>query len=105
MVKSNTLTFSYLDKNQKKIASTFEPEEGRLFKIGRKSTNDIVLDKNFFSRVHSSFYCENGKWYVQDGDGENESTNGTWIMLDEELPIVNDMELRVGINLLKITSL
>lgn len=83
---------------------TFFPENKKTVRIGRSKGNEIVLDSSNFSRVHTSFiYSSSDKsWYLMDGDGTKESTNGTWLFLDCQTEIYDKMLLRLGRSLFEI---
>jgi hypothetical protein len=48
-----------------------------------------------FNILHRLFY-EGNNWYIVDGDGEKESLNGTWLLVDEYMDIYEGMIVRAG---------
>ena len=84
----------------------FYPESLKLVRIGRKATNDIPIDKPFFSRVHTTLFFDSVEkcWFLQDGDGESNSTNGTWIFINEVEKVEDGLIVRMGENLLSFNK-
>ena len=75
--------------------------------IGRDSNNYIIIQDNLLSKIHCTvFFKNNSHWVIQDGY-VNEiniikpSTNGTWLMLNVETEIINDMIFKSNQNLFK----
>ena len=75
--------------------------------IGRDSNNYIIIQDNLLSKVHCTVYFkDNLEWVIQDGY-VNElniikpSTNGTWLMLNLETEITNEMIIKSNQNLFK----
>jgi pSer/pThr/pTyr-binding forkhead associated (FHA) protein len=58
----------------------FSKEKNKIIRIGRSKNLEIVLDNNWFSRIHTSFIFnkDDQEWYIQDGIDDIKSTNGTW---------------------------
>jgi hypothetical protein len=77
------------------------------FFIGRDSNNYIIIQDNLLSKIHCTVYFKNNSyWVIQDGY-VNEiniikpSTNGTWLMLNVETEIFQDMIFKSNQNLFK----
>lgn len=89
---NNVQKFVY-DKNKKVIT------------MGRGKKCDILLYNLSYSRIQSSFWFdeEENCWFIQDGKDEKKSTNGTWVFLNWNWKIEEDVQLRIGQNLLKIS--
>ena len=75
--------------------------------IGRDSNNYIIIQDNLLSKIHCTVYFkDNLEWVIQDGY-VNElniikpSTNGTWLMLNVETEIKNEMIFKSNQNLFK----
>ena len=47
-------------------------------------------------KLFTRFTFENNNWYIQDGDGKKNSSNGTWLLANEETFISNNLVLRAG---------
>ena len=77
------------------------------FFIGRDSNNYIIIQDNLLSKIHCTVYFQNNSyWVIQDGY-VNEiniikpSTNGTWLMLNVETEIFQDMIFKSNQNLFR----
>ena len=77
------------------------------FFIGRDSNNYIIIQDNLLSTIHCTVYFKNNSyWVIQDGY-VNEiniikpSTNGTWLMLNVETEIFQDMIFKSNQNLFR----
>ena len=77
------------------------------FFIGRDSNNYIIIQDNLLSKIHCTVYFKNNSyWVIQDGY-VNEiniikpSTNGTWLMLNVETEIFQDMIFKSNQNLFR----
>jgi hypothetical protein len=44
---------------------------------------EIRFDDTQLSRLHSFIENIDGRWILTDGDGKKQSTNGTWLFVDE----------------------
>jgi hypothetical protein len=73
--------------------------------IGRSKECDIILKSLAFSRIQTTIYYneEENMWYVQDGFNEKKSMNGTWLYINFPFEINNDIQLRIGNNLLELS--
>lgn len=89
------LEMVYANETKRKI---YPKGIGKVIKLGRNQTNDIVLDNFAYSRIHCSFFYskEDESWYVQDGFEGKFSTNGTWLYLDWSWPIENNLSFRIA---------
>jgi len=63
--------------------------------FGRLPTCTVVFDEYGVSRIQCKFSYENNQWYVKDGDGYKKSTNGTWILLQDEKLVANKMVFKI----------
>jgi hypothetical protein len=55
----------------------------------------IKFDDNSLSRYHCLISFKD-KWVVQDGDGKVQSTNGTWLFVEEFFEVYHEMIMKVG---------
>jgi len=65
------------------------------FYIGRSSDSDIKIHDTLISRIHTRFYLEDGKWFIDDLN----STNGTWVegqRIEGCVPMPLQTSIRVG---------
>ena len=79
----------------------FVPSEAPIT-IGRGRDCKIKFEHSALSRVQCVLLWEGWRWVIADGNGERESTNGTWQFLDESTEMHNGMQLKIGQNLLKV---
>ena len=81
--------------------------EFKSVRVGRNNDNELPLEGFAFSRIHTTFSYDVNKeeWYIQDGNGNKNSTNGTWLLLDWSLKIDDWISFRIGANLLRISKL
>ena len=63
----------------------------------------IRIDDNSLSRYHCIFQFEN-QWALVDGDGEKQSTNGTWLFAENFMELYDQMVFKVGETLFKIQT-
>jgi len=61
--------------------------------IGRSPNCDIRVDDELLSKMQASisFDLNTREWVLQDGFSGKRSTNGTWLYLNEEIPILSGM--------------
>lgn len=69
---------------------TFDPREKGRFSFGRSPTlgNDVVVAGKDVSRKQAHIMLENGIMYIQDGDGQQGSGNGTYVEEIKPAPTV-----------------
>ncbi|OMJ80099.1 hypothetical protein SteCoe_19747 [Stentor coeruleus] len=72
----------------------FTPNESPI-KIGRMSDCNIKIEDSGLSRYHCLAYYDNC-WMFTDGDGQKNSTNGTWLFAEKFFEINNGMMIRTG---------
>lgn len=48
------------------------------------------------SRKQCILIFEENNWYINDGDGENKSSNGTWFYPEKFFNIYENMVFRIG---------
>jgi pSer/pThr/pTyr-binding forkhead associated (FHA) protein len=53
-------------------------DKQKIITLGRMKTCTIQVDEYGVSRQQCQFVFENGSWYIEDGDSQKHSTNGTW---------------------------
>ena len=91
--------------NYEKIS--FNPLNKSKLYIGRDLNNDISINDEILSRIHCTvFYKKKIGWLIKDGNiKENNmvtpSTNGTWLMINEDTEINNNMIFKSNQNLFK----
>jgi Tfp pilus assembly protein PilF len=73
------------------------PLTGKALRIGRHSTNDIVLDDsaNGISRFHAELQCTAGKYFIVD----QKSRNGVWVngkRIKDKTPLAMGVPITIG---------
>ena len=83
---------------QKAESHFFNPQQFKKIYIGRDISCNIIVDDTLLSRIHCTIeYKDEDGWFIMDGranDGfceDKPSTNGTWLCLMEEMPIIDGM--------------
>ena len=80
------------EKNRfSKICFTNLNDSERIIHIGKKQTNDIVLNDNYISSTHASLINRKGKWCILD----HGSRNGTYIN-NQKIPCKEEYSLSIG---------
>jgi hypothetical protein len=63
--------------------------------FGRAEKCDFVIEDKMLSRIHCIIYYLENNWYIKDGNATGqESTNGTWIFLQEDMEIKEGMKFK-----------
>jgi len=91
--KKPLLKLKFMDGTNEGLEKIIEPEQTCTF--GRLSTCTVVFDEYGVSRIQCKIFCEDGQWYLKDGDGFKKSTNGTWILLQDKKIMFNKMIFKV----------
>ena len=72
----------------------FEIDKNKNFiiNIGRNQNCDIVIEDMMLSKIQCriEYNLNNKKFYLNDGDGKKESTNGTWVFILNPTKITNN---------------
>ena len=98
IVTSTLLTLQVLfgENEQRKIS--FDSRVNKLIRIGRLQNNetDVVFVDEDVSRKQCILIYEDNNWYINDGDGENPSSNGTWFYPEKYFNISDNLVIRMG---------
>ena len=98
IVTSTLLTLEVLfgENEQRKIS--FDSKNNKLIHIGRLQNNetDVVFLDEDVSRKQCILFYEENNWYINDGDGETKSSNGTWFYPEKLFNIFDNMIIRMG---------
>lgn len=70
--------------------------EGQEIIIGRTPNCDIRIDDKLLSKTQGHIKSINGVWYMIDGYGGKNSTNGTWMYLNEDFRIEEGMVFKAN---------
>ena len=65
----------------------------------------IKFDDNQLSRLQCTIEYVDGNWVLKDGDGTKQSTNGTWLFVDELFQIYDGMVFKAGQTLFRTSKL
>jgi len=64
----------------------------RNINVGRYSLADVQIEDKLLSKIHCVInYSEGEGWTLYDGSNGKQSTNGTWLYLNEEHDIYDKM--------------
>jgi len=88
-----------------KLDQVFTFQSHEKISIGRMPSCSIKFDDNQLSRLQCTIECIDGNWSLQDGDGKKNSTNGTWLFVDELFKIYDGMVFKAGQTLFRTTKL
>ena len=98
IVTSTLLTLQVLfgENEQRKIS--FDSRVNKLIRIGRLQNNetDVVFVDEDVSRKQCILIYEDNNWYINDGDGENPSSNGKWFYPEKYFNISDNLVIRMG---------
>lgn len=81
--------------------SEFKSEDAP-FMIGRTDKCLIRFKDTSLSRHQCKIDYIGEKWYIRDGDGEKESTNGTWLFADEEIKLELNTIIKAGLSIFNV---
>lgn len=89
----NCLKIEVVANKEETITRIFSKDFEGPIKLGRCKKNEVVLMNSTLSRVQTSifFNSSNQTWVIEDGLGNKKSTNGTWIYLDFDWEITQDL--------------
>ena len=91
----NIKVFSEIPKTEPYF---FNPQQIKRIYVGRDISCNIIVNDTLLSRIHCTIeYKDEQGWFISDGKIDDESsqnrpsTNGTWLYLIEETPIIDNM--------------
>ena len=80
--------------SQNCVMKEFQIKNGdnTIITIGRSQKCDIVIEDMMLSKIqcYIEYNAHNQCFYLYDGDGEKESTNGTWVFILNPIKITNN---------------
>ena len=101
--QSSDIMLKFLDGPKSDEVYTFKTED-KVIKVGRMSDCEIKFDGNSLSRYQLTIeYKEDKGWVVIDGYNGKQSTNGTWLYVEGLHEITNNMTVKIGQTLFKLT--
>ena len=98
IVVSSLLTLEVLFGEDQRRKKSFDSKNKKIVKIGRLANNetDFSFSDEDVSRRQCILTFEDNNWYINDGDGINESSNGTWFYPEKYFTITEGMIIRMG---------
>ena len=98
VVVSSLLTLEVLFGEEQRRKITFDSKMKKIVRIGRlkNSETDFSFADEDVSRKQCILTYEDNNWYINDGDGENPSSNGTWFYPEKYFTITEGMIIRMG---------
>ena len=98
IVVSSLLTLEVLFGEDQRRKKSFDSKNKKIVKIGRLTNNetDFSFSDEDVSRRQCVLTFEDNNWYINDGDGINESSNGTWFYPEKYFTITEGMIIRMG---------
>lgn len=70
--------------------------DGKEIAIGRTMSCDIRIEDKLLSKTQSTISFHDGNWIVTDGSNGRQSTNGTWVYLNEDFNIFEGMTFKAN---------
>jgi hypothetical protein len=65
--------------------------------IGRYNNADIKIDDKLLTKIHCEIsYSESDGWLLHDGFEGKESTNGTWIYMNDDVKVYDGMVFKAS---------
>ena len=98
VVTSTLLTLEVLFGENERRKVSFNSRDKKIIRIGRLKNDetDFTFSDEDVSRKQCILTYEDNNWYINDGDGENQSSNGTWFFPEKYFTITEGMILRMG---------
>ena len=99
------ITLKFIDGPKIDKVFHFQPQESPV-RVGRQGDCQLRFEDNSLSRYQCLLTYEvGGGWYLQDGDGRKNSTNGTWLFVDFLFEIYDHMVFKAGQSLFEVSVL
>ena len=94
-----TLEVLYGENIRRKI--TFDSRKNKIIRIGRikNEETDFVFEDEDVSRKQCMIFFKDNNWYIVDGDGKKQSSNGTWFYPEKYFIITDGLIIRMGTTL------
>ena len=98
VVVSSLMTLEVLFGEEQRRKVTFDSKNKKIVRIGRLKNDetDFSFTDEDVSRKQCILIFGDNNWYISDGDGENESANGTWFYPEKYFNITEGMIIRMG---------
>jgi len=100
-VIASLLTLEVLFGEEKRRRITFDSRKNQIIRIGRikNEETDFAFEDGDVSRKQCMIIFEDNNWYIVDGNGENQSSNGTWFYPEKFFNISDGLIVRMGTTL------
>ena len=98
VVNATLLTLEVLFGENERRKISFDSREKKVIRIGRlkNEETDFTFADEDVSRKQCILIYDDNNWYINDGDGKNESSNGTWFYPEKYFTITEGMIIRMG---------
>jgi pSer/pThr/pTyr-binding forkhead associated (FHA) protein len=98
IVVSSLLSLEVLFGENERRKATFDSKDKKIIRIGRLKNDetDFSFADEDVSRKQCILTYEDNNWYINDGDGENKSSNGTCFYPEKFFNIYENMVFRIG---------
>ena len=92
------MTLEVLFGENKRRKVSFDSRNKNIIRIGRLKNDetDFSFTDEDVSRKQCILTYDDNNWYISDGDGEKESSNGTWFYPEKYFTITEGMTIRIG---------
>ena len=97
-VIASLITIEVLFGEKDKRKKTFDSRKNPQIQLGRMNSDEIdfIFDDEDVSRKQCILTYDDNNWYINDGDGENQSSNGTWFYPEKYFTITDGLIIRMG---------
>ena len=97
-VVTSLLTLEVLFGEQQRRKITFDSRNKQLIRIGRikNEETDFAFEDEDVSRKQCTIIYEDNNWFIVDGDGIKNSSNGTWFYPEKYFNIYDGLIIRIG---------
>jgi len=97
-LKDNKIKFKFLVGEHKDTVFSFSPKHHKSVFIGRTRHANVIFKDESVSRIQCSFTFDTftNKWFIEDGQNENLSTNGTWILATRMMSFYDGLIFKSG---------
>ena len=101
IVIASLLTLEVLFGEEKRRKITFDSRKNQIIRIGRikNEETDFIFEDGDVSRKQCQIIFDDNNWYIVDGNGENPSSNGTWLYPEKFVNITDGLIIRIGTSL------
>lgn len=98
VVIATLLTLEVLFGENERRKISFDSRDKNVIRIGRlkNSETDFSFADEDVSRKQCILTYDDNNWYINDGDGKNESSNGTWFYPEKYFTITEGLIIRMG---------